>query len=190
MNLLDITKKSRELGIIQKEEELIAFAGFVTGIRPKNVLEIGSWKGGLFYIMSQILPHEGVKMSVDLDGYNNFDMKARNERMITWADNVKILNANSHDQSTYDWVKNNLGNEKLDFLMIDGDHSYEGSKMDYEMYKGFVREGGWIGFHDILATNFHIRMGCEVYKTWQSISGEKYEFIIDGEWGGIGVIRV
>lgn len=190
MNLLDIARKSRELGIIQKEEELIAFAGFVTGIRPKNVLEIGSWKGGLFYIMSQILPHEGVKMSVDLDGYNNFDMKARNELILSWGYNIRLANGDSHSPDMLRWVQDQLKGEKLDFLMIDGDHSHEGSKQDYEMYKHLVKSGGWIGFHDILDTAFHRKMGCNVAQTWNEISGEKYEIITSGEWGGIGLIRI
>lgn len=38
----------------------------------------------------------------------------------------------------------------MDFLFIDGDHTYEGVKKDYELYSGLVRPGGMIGFHDIV----------------------------------------
>ncbi|MEO0196406.1 MAG: class I SAM-dependent methyltransferase [candidate division WOR-3 bacterium] len=43
-----------------------------------------------------------------------------------------------------------LGNSKLDFLFIEGNHSYEGVKMDFEMYFPLVRKGGIIAFHDIV----------------------------------------
>ncbi|RPH56645.1 MAG: class I SAM-dependent methyltransferase, partial [Acidobacteria bacterium] len=38
----------------------------------------------------------------------------------------------------------------LDVLFIDGDHSYEGVRRDFEMYRPLVREGGLIVFHDIV----------------------------------------
>jgi len=37
----------------------------------------------------------------------------------------------------------------LDLLFIDGDHSYEGVKADWEAYKVLLREGSTVIFHDI-----------------------------------------
>ena len=42
-----------------------------------------------------------------------------------------------------------LGGAELDFLFIDGDHSYAGVKQDFEKYSGYVKRGGLIAFHDI-----------------------------------------
>jgi predicted O-methyltransferase YrrM len=39
--------------------------------------------------------------------------------------------------------------DKLDVLFIDGDHSYEGVKADWETYKGFLNPGSIVIFHDI-----------------------------------------
>jgi predicted O-methyltransferase YrrM len=39
--------------------------------------------------------------------------------------------------------------EKLDLLFIDGDHSYEGAKGDWEAYKEFVSSGSVVVCHDI-----------------------------------------
>jgi hypothetical protein len=36
------------------------------------------------------------------------------------------------------------------FLFIDGDHTYEGVKKDFEMYSPLIRKGGFIAFHDIV----------------------------------------
>ena len=36
----------------------------------------------------------------------------------------------------------------LDLLFIDGDHSYEGVKADWEAYKHFLKPGSIIVFHD------------------------------------------
>jgi MMP 1-O-methyltransferase len=38
--------------------------------------------------------------------------------------------------------------EAIDFLFIDGDHSIEGCKFDFEGYEKFIKPGGFIAFHD------------------------------------------
>ena len=43
-----------------------------------------------------------------------------------------------------------MGNFDIDFLFIDGDHSYEGVKKDFEMYSPLVGSGGIIALHDIV----------------------------------------
>lgn len=51
--------------------------------------------------------------------------------------------------STLTKVSNIIGDNKLDFLFIDGDHRYEAIKSDFELYSPLVRRGGVVGFHDI-----------------------------------------
>lgn len=63
---------------------------------------------------------------------------------------IFLIRADSHDIRTLDVVKRILGGHKLDFLFIDGDHTYEGVKKDFEMYSPLVRKGGLIAFHDIV----------------------------------------
>jgi predicted O-methyltransferase YrrM len=55
---------------------------------------------------------------------------------------VEILVADSHTYNTTLLV------EKVDVLFIDGDHSYEGVKKDYENWVQTVKPGGHILFHD------------------------------------------
>jgi predicted O-methyltransferase YrrM len=38
--------------------------------------------------------------------------------------------------------------DKLDLLFIDGDHSYEGCKADWDLYIDMVKSGGCVIFHD------------------------------------------
>jgi hypothetical protein len=90
-----------------------------------------------------------------------------------------------------DQVAGILDGKKVDFLFIDGDHSYEGVRQDYEMYREFVKPGGWIGFHDISDTEFHRSANCRVDRLWSELDGEKVEFIQEprSHFGGIGFIR-
>jgi hypothetical protein len=39
--------------------------------------------------------------------------------------------------------------KKVDFLFIDGNHFYEPATEDFINYSRFVRDDGWIAFHDI-----------------------------------------
>ena len=50
------------------------------------------------------------------------------------------------------------GAEVLDFLFIDGDHSFEGVSKDHQLYSPLVRPGGVIAFHDIVP-DFRTRYG-------------------------------
>lgn len=63
---------------------------------------------------------------------------------------IHLLRADSHNSKTLNMVKEILNGEGLDFLFINGDHTYEGVKKDFEMYSPLVREGGVITFHDIV----------------------------------------
>ena len=60
-----------------------------------------------------------------------------------------LIPDSSQKQQTLDKTKEIFNNELIDFLFIDGDHTYNGVRKDYEMYGPLVRKGGIIAFHDI-----------------------------------------
>ena len=64
-----------------------------------------------------------------------------------------------------------MRDNKVDFIFIDADHSYEGIKKDFEMYSLLVRKGGIIAFHDIIPSGYPT-----VYKFWNE-EKEKYEYL-------------
>ena len=43
---------------------------------------------------------------------------------------------------------------KIDFIFIDGDHSYEGIQKDWELYSNKIILGGYIGLHDTTVPSF------------------------------------
>jgi predicted O-methyltransferase YrrM len=76
-----------------------------------------------------------------------------------------------------------------DFLFIDGDHSYEGVKQDFEMYSHLVTSGGLIAFHDTLQRPDAPNPGVAGF--WKEIksSYRHKEFTEEPYvWGGIGVV--
>ena len=119
-------------------------------------------------------------------------LAARIQQFQSWAPRVRVITGDSHQPRIWEEVSRTLalGGDKLDFLFIDGDHSYEGVKADFEDYRKFVRPGGLVAFHDIKDTEHHRYRGCFVAKFWQELKGEKREFCADSHWGGIGVVTV
>ena len=83
--------------------------------------------------------------------------------------------------------KNILNDKKVDFLFIDGDHTYQGVKKDFEIYCSLVKKDGIIGFHDIVSGPEE-DVG-EVPKFWKEIKKRsKYQEIIKKrEQGGYGI---
>ena len=106
-----------------------------------------------------------------------------------YNDSCTFIEGNSHDSSTYDLLVNALDGKTIDFLFIDGDHTYEGVKKDYETYSPLVNENGYIGFHDINDTQRHRDRNVYVGKFWNELLGEKTEFNVNADWAGIGVIK-
>jgi cephalosporin hydroxylase len=190
MNVNEIISKSKEIGMLQQDVEISMLASFIAALRPHNILEIGSWKGGVFYMFSQLAT--GTKVSIDLDCYGDLTctMDERNRQFKTWSNDVHTILGNSHDQQTLSAVKGIMGAGQIDFLFIDGDHTRPGVQLDYAMYSPLVRKGGWVGFHDINDTPFHRARSVAVCDFWSELTGDKMEFNIHGEWGGIGLVRV
>jgi len=61
----------------------------------------------------------------------------------------QLIAGDSHLEAVYKQVKD----YKFDILFIDGDHSYEGVKQDFEMYSPLVKDRGLILMHDITNAN-------------------------------------
>lgn len=193
METSSIIKEGYDLGMLQNPYEITSCLEFLKTKKIKNFMEIGTNEGGTFICWSRIAGTEGVKISIDWAhgpwGTTNFDVERRNNRIKEMGDEVYIINGDSHSLQIHNQIKQILEEKKLDFLFIDGDHSENGVKLDYFMYKEFVKNGGLIGFHDIKESDFHKNAGCLVSNFWNDIEGVKYWFTSDNHWGGIGIIE-
>ncbi len=164
-------------------------------VRPRFVLEIGTAQGGTFFLLSRAASPDAKLISLDLPagrwggGYSNWKTRLYRSLLLP-AQSAEFIRSNSHLPSSLESVKRMLGGNPLDLLFIDGDHSYEGVKADFELYSPLVRPGGLIVLHDIA---FHEKYDCHVDQFWQEIK-ERYpsqEIIEDRKqgWAGIGILR-
>ena len=183
----------------QIREEILELLRILDRRKPESVLEIGTACGGTLFLFTRIARENATIISIDLPGgkfgggypvwkvplYRSF---AKGKQK------VYLLRADSHRQETLEKVKKILGDRKLDFLFIDGDHTYEGVKLDFEMYGKLVKSGGIVAFHDIVHHPFVPE--CQVERFWKEVKRryrDRTKEIIsspDQTWAGIGVLYV
>lgn len=202
MNILDICPVPH----LQETWEFSKLAEIYLQLKPKKVIEIGSFYGATLWAWANMMerseysigstgkfytaPSAGHIVSVD---YPIGPSDGRYEEMIrcrdlwqSWMAGIHFhdIQGDSHARVTIERVGQILPEKDVDFLFIDGDHSYGGVKADYQNYSQFVRPGGLIVFHDVVGLP-------EVAKLWNEVKrGQRYQEIYAGPNGwGIGIIE-
>ena len=146
--------------------------------KPKIAMEIGTADGGTLFLLAQMLREDGVLISLDLffgkfgGGYPPWKIPLY-KSFAAAKQHIHLIRSDSHLTATKERVIKLLEGRKVDFLMIDGDHSYEGVKKDFELYSPLVRDRGIIAFHDIVCGPEE-NVG-EVWRFWREIR-EQYAY--------------
>lgn len=165
----------------------------IKNFKPKVVCEIGSDKGGTLYLWSKTIPSDGVLIGIDLPRLYRKSLNRFIRLFVKEAQHIEFIRTDSHSLECLNTLKKILKGNKIDFLFIDGDHAYEGVKHDFELYSSLVREGGLIGFHDIVKHDLPEDV-CGVDKFWSEIkSSYNHREIIenpDQRWAGIGLLYI
>jgi len=177
---------------IQIEAELASLLKHVRELNPSRVLEIGTATGGTLYLWTRLAQPDATIVSVDLPGGNFGGGYSRlrtpvYRRFARPKQKLFLLRADSHEGGTLAEVERLFQGSPIDLLFIDGDHTYEGVKQDWEMYSPLVREGGLVVFHDV-AGNYG---DTQVKRHWDSIKDAfpHFEYMVHprGHYG-IGVL--
>ncbi len=178
---------------MQVYEEFLTFSYWLKGFEANNILEIGTM-GGTFWIMSKL--STGKKVSIDIQ-----DREPAIQHFMQEEDWIFIA-GDSQNINNFNKIKNKC--DKYDLIFIDGDHSYEGVKNDFNLYKNLLSDRGYIVFHDIDPNHiFTGNHGGEVNKFWKELNeGSKTDLIctkssgkvkLNGTYsqgfGGIGLWR-
>jgi len=180
----------------QIKKEFVALLETFKEINPQVIMEIGTAKGGSLFSFCKLAKENGLIISLDLlkgqfgGGYTYWRVLFYNA-FVDKSKKLYLLRKNSHQQETLEEVKVILNGALLDFLFIDGDHTYDGVKKDFEMYSPLVKKGGSIALHDIAIHS--PETGCFVHVFWKELKKQypnQCKEIIKNEkqgWAGIGV---
>ena len=132
----------------QNPDELAWMLERIKGAR--SLLEVGSSFGGTLKRMAAVMTKGSRIVSVDLacDSTPSFlnpldSLKDTCRKIGLMGGNVELFIGNSHAPETVEAVRK-YG--PYDFGFIDGDHSYDGVKQDWEDYGPMCKV---VGFHDI-----------------------------------------
>jgi cephalosporin hydroxylase len=178
---------------LQLKSEITELCRIVQESSPNIIVEIGSASGGTLFLFAHVA-NPGKIISVDLPsgsfggGYPFWKIPLF--KSIAKKNIIQLVRGDSHKKETLEKIRSLLKGQSVDFLFIDGDHTYQGVKQDFQMYSPLVRKGGIVAFHDIVMHD--ASSGCEVDKFWGEIKlGYHHVEIIENQhqkWAGIGVL--
>ena len=175
----------------QIKSEIVNFLEFVEERKPSVVCEIGTAEGGTNFLLGQSISSVNVVIGVDLLINNTAQLRYYSRP----GNSHEYITGSSYDEETVRKVDRVLRGRDIDLLFIDGDHAYEGVKKDFEKYRGFVKQGGVIVFHDIVPdykTRYNKdtgRWAGDVPVFWNEIKQdyEHFEFVENSDQDGLGI---
>jgi len=118
----------------------------------KVICEIGSYVGASACCFGAAVGQKGSGKILCIDTWQNDAMSEGNRDTFaeftanTAAYRRYIVPIRGWSTKVIDEVRSHC--DYLDVLFIDGDHSYDGVKADWDHYKAFLRPGSTVVFHD------------------------------------------
>lgn len=202
-DLFDFTQRFRYANVsipaMQIREEFVRLLDLVAAEEPRTIVEIGAARGGTLFMFAKVATDDALIVGIDWseDGVHSFFGDRHSyrrgglyKRFAGSRRRVAFMFANSHESATLERLKDTLTGRPIDLLFIDGDHTAEGVRADYDMYSPLVREHGLIAFHDIVpGPEEHVGGVPDVWKSLKDDSA--LEFVYNWNQGGygIGVLR-
>ncbi len=163
-------------------------------LKPKRVLCIGSGRGFIPAICALACKENQIGFVDFVDaGYD------KTHPMAWGGDGYWIKNDPRKHFSLLglsDWIQTHVmtsgefakkySRRKYSYIYIDGDHSYEGVKLDYGLFWPRLGKGGFMVFHDITARGGGI-FGFGVWKFWQEIKNN-HKIFFPLRISGLGIL--
>jgi len=142
-----------------------------------SILEIGVRRG-----TSTRAIMKGLKERMGGGHLYSIDKDDRSNVLKDKSDWTFLLGYSSTDPSREGYKNQEVEwNKPIDILFIDGDHTYEGVKSDYEKYEPFVKQGGLIFMHDITHKHFGVK------NFWKEIKHPKANLAFNSI--GMGIVN-
>jgi predicted O-methyltransferase YrrM len=127
-------------GIIRQDfDESSALFKYVRLLQNPTGVEIGRFNGGSTMLLAAAVGLAGKLVSIDIDPLND-------EMLKEWLRRVGLL-------GRVELIKEDANkiilNEPVDFVLIDGDHTYAAAMKDHNHWGKYLKRGGFIFHHDM-----------------------------------------
>lgn len=161
----------------------------IRNIKPKVIVELGTHRGTSFWSFCQAVKDENLLtelFAVDtwkgeehsmFYGEEVFEEVKEIQKKYYKDLKIKLI------RKTFDEAVADFQDKSIDFLHIDGFHTYEVVKHDFENWNSKVKGDGMIIFHDIFVN----QNDFGVYKLWEELK-KKYKTIEFHHSFGLGVL--
>jgi hypothetical protein len=157
-------------------------------LRPERVVELGSHYGVSFFAFCEAAeafsPHTFV-YAVDTWGGDEhagyYDEDVYNKVLRHWEDHHRVRSRLV--RSTFDLAAEHFEDKSIDILHIDGLHTYDAVKHDYETWLPKLKDEAIVLFHDINVREREFG----VWKLWQAIKDDNSTHeVLNGH--GLGIL--
>lgn len=161
----------------------------VSYLKPETIVELGTYKGTSFFSFAQAIKDQ--KLNTKLTGVDTWqgDIHTGFYTEEIYSQLKKILKTyyknvdTSLLRMTFDEAVSKFPDNSIDLLHIDGLHTYEGVKHDFETWKNKVKKDGVVIFHDI----YYFQRKFGVYKLWNELQKE-YTTLELKHSNGLGIL--
>lgn len=144
-----------------------------------RLVEIGAFHGVNTRSFREVMSENGTIIAVDPYIRTCFGIRGYG-----WARRIAHREVNKCRRGTIIWAET-LGADAIDldaikphlpvdFLFIDGDHSYNGLKGDWEAWSGHLEKGGIVALHDSRETS---GAGSETYTNQVILNDDRFEIV-------------
>ena len=185
-----VTKSLADVQCTQNYWEVAQLCERIKVLQPKTILEIGVDRGGSMNLWCQFAPPDARYIGVDNAMHFVIKRDTPQQKILIEADS-RLPATLEKVKAALNTLEMEHGDEGVDFLFIDGDHTEEAVRSDYAMYAPLVRKGGIIAFHDINASlNQEHCKGIKKFWSELKETNDTVEFVnTEAEcYFGIGVI--
>ncbi len=123
------------------------------------IVEIGSFKGKSTVMLATVAKHYGLGPVVAIDPHNFNSAELQQHRKSPESSSYEEFLRNLETAGVSDDVEPHRAfsgtiasgwNRPIRFLWVDGDHSYQGAKTDFDGFSPYVTPHGIVAFHDAL----------------------------------------
>jgi len=170
--------------------------GLIRSLKPKRLLCIGSRHGYIPAIMAQACKDSKIGLVDFVDA--GFDQDEANHwtGVGYWKTDKGINCFNRYGLN--DWIKLHIMKSekyikqnscKYKYIYIDGDHSYEGVKKDFQMCWPLLENGGFMVFHDINVVGKKVEGEYGVHKLWGELKSKYKGIQFVNAYSGLGLIQ-
>lgn len=148
------------LGICQHPNQFAPYLIELSKLKIKSYVEIGTWVGGTFMATVAYLSRFGLKkaLATDIAVQDPVREFCNNNPICDWLE----------APSTSGTVAKALREMKPDLVLVDGDHTEEGARADWELARTVAP---YVAIHDIVGSGYP-----GVIKVWDEIDLPKKEF--------------